>query len=346
MNSREGRQPFAAEWLKPSVEQQGLQRYVTTLRERLPLILLVVLLTTGAAVAYLLLTEKTYKAEADVLVTPVSNDDEALAGLGLIRESSDPTRDVETAARLVTSVDVARRVKAKLGDDRSPRDLLDVVDVKPVAQSNVVSIEAEADDPEEAAELANAFGEGAVEERTEEFHAQLDRTLEALRARVAELPRSQRAEILGPDSLEARLARLEALRGADDPTMRLETRADVPEEAASPKPNLTIAAGILAGLILGIGAAFALQVLDPRLRREEQLRTLYGLPILARIPKDTKGSSAGVKAPEQLSPPTIEAYRTLRATLAASRRGEHQSDALLVTSASPSEGQPGGPDRG
>jgi len=338
MNPREGG-PFGPEWLKPRVEQQGLQRYVTTLRERLPLILVAIILTTGAAVAYLLVTEKTYKAEADLLVTPVSNEDEALAGLGLIRESSDPTRDVETAARLVKTVDVAARVKAEVRDDRSPRELLDAVEVDPVAQSNVVSIEAEAKDPEKAAELANAFGTAAVRERTLEFHAQLDKTIRTLRARVEELPRSQRAPTLGPESLEARLARLEALRGADDPTMRLETRADVPDEAASPKPKLTIAAGLLAGLILGIGAAFALQVLDPRLRREEQLRSLYGLPILARIPKDTKGSSTGVKAPEELAPPTIEAYRTLRATLAASRRGEQQSDAVLVTSASPSEGK-------
>jgi receptor protein-tyrosine kinase len=80
-------------------------------------------------------------------------------------------------------------------------------------------------------------------------------------------------------------------------------------------------------------------VLDPRLRREEQLRRLYGLPILARIPKDARAHGAGALAPESLSPSTIEAYRTLRATLAASRGHEMGSTSILVTSPSPSEGK-------
>jgi polysaccharide biosynthesis transport protein len=74
------------------------------------------------------------------------------------------------------------------------------------------------------------------------------------------------------------------------------------------------------------------------LRREEQLRRLYGLPILARIPKDAKAHGGGALAPESLSPSTIEAYRTLRATLSASRRSVG-STSVLVTSPSPSEGK-------
>jgi receptor protein-tyrosine kinase len=80
-------------------------------------------------------------------------------------------------------------------------------------------------------------------------------------------------------------------------------------------------------------------VLDPRLRREEQLRRLYGLPILARIPKDSRAHGAGALAPEMLSPSTIEAYRTLRATLAASRGRDVGATSILVTSPSPSEGK-------
>src|SRR5205085_3228221 len=89
----------AAEWLRPRVEQQGLQRYVNTIRERIRLILAITLLTTAAAVAYVVTASKEYTAEADILVTPVSQSDTALAGLPLIRQSSDPTRRVATAAR-------------------------------------------------------------------------------------------------------------------------------------------------------------------------------------------------------------------------------------------------------
>jgi capsular exopolysaccharide synthesis family protein len=105
----------------------------------------------------------------------------------------------------------------------------------------------------------------------------------------------------------------------------------------SPRPLLSIGASIVAGLVLGLVAAFALDTLDPRLRREEQLRRLTRLPILARIPKERFGKEP--IAPERLAPGTIEAYRTLRATLSASRGETAGSRSVLVTGAAASEGK-------
>ena len=145
---------------------------------------------------------------------------------------------------------------------------------------------------------------------------------------------AQRAASVGPDSLPAQLARLQALRSQPDPTLRIETTAAVPKTPSSPKKKLSLIAGVLAGLILGTGSAFALQVLDPRLRREEQLRGLYSLPILGRIPRDTRRGDDRALAPERLSPSTLEAYRTLRAILAASRgRLEERNCPAKVTEA-------------
>lgn len=336
MNSPE---PSAtSNWLNPSVEEQGLARYVSTIRERKWLILATILVTTLASILYVATATKVYEAEADLLITPVTNSDPTYAGLGLITASSDPTRDVETASKLVRSVNVAKRVKTEVNDDRSANKLLQDVTVQPVATSNIVAITAEADSPKGAQALANAFATEAVAERTAAFHTQLDQKIKNLKPQVEE--QDQGATATGdPTSLAAQLSALELLRTGNDPTMRLETAADAPDGPSSPKKKLSIAAGILAGIVLGVGGAFALQVLDPRLRREEQLRRLYGLPILARIPKDAKAHGAGALAPESLSPSTIEAYRTLRATLAASRGHEVGSTSILVTSPSPSEGK-------
>src|SRR2546423_601312 len=71
MNHLEPSATPAASWLKPSVEEQGLQRYVATIRERKWLILCTILITTLAAVAYVAFTHKVYSAEATLLVTPV-----------------------------------------------------------------------------------------------------------------------------------------------------------------------------------------------------------------------------------------------------------------------------------
>src|SRR5215210_2513558 len=92
------------DWLVPSGEQQGLRRYVQTIRERFKLIVLTVLVTTLAAVLYVGTAEKTYEAQARILVTPVPRDNPTLTGLSPITSSSDPTRDVSTASTLVMTI--------------------------------------------------------------------------------------------------------------------------------------------------------------------------------------------------------------------------------------------------
>jgi Mrp family chromosome partitioning ATPase len=97
-------------------------------------------------------------------------------------------------------------------------------------------------------------------------------------------------------------------------------------------------AAIVVGLVLGVGGIFMLQVLDPRLRRENQLRELYRLPILARIPKHAASSPDPVR-PEQLSRSMADGYHGLRAALTAGRGDATGERSVLVTGASPSEGK-------
>jgi receptor protein-tyrosine kinase len=153
--------------------------------------------------------------------------------------------------------------------------------------------------------------------------------------------------------LENQLARLESLYVEGDPTIRLETKAAVPSDPVSPRPALTIVAGIIGGLVLGIGGAFLIQAVDPRLRREDQLRDVYSLPVLARIPNDSgenrwvprfggRRRRSAPLGPSSLSPQTFEAFRTLRAMLNASRSEdlpEEVGSAIMVTGASPVEGK-------
>src|SRR5919199_6372188 len=183
MASRDGK-GRSAEWLRPRVEQQGLQRYVNTIRERIKLIALVTLLTTGAAVAYVLTASKEYTAEADLLVTPVSQNDPALAGLPLIHSSSDPTRDVETAAKLVVNREVALRAKRDLRLTDRPGALEERVKAEPIAQSNLVAITATGDSGRAAANLANGFANGVIEVQTGRLRRAIQRNIAALLPRV------------------------------------------------------------------------------------------------------------------------------------------------------------------
>jgi capsular exopolysaccharide synthesis family protein len=196
-----------------------------------------------------------------------------------------------------------------------------------------VSVTAEGSSPEEAQRVANAFAAATVEDRTATLHSQLDRLIPGLESRLQGATATERAV------LEERLATFNTLRQSPDPTIRLETPAERPEVAARPRPKLSIAAGILAGLLIGVSAAFGLQALDPRLRREEQLRALFRLPILARIPRERRPKRAPL-GPASLTPASAEGYRTLRATVAASAGHDpERGTSILITGSSPSEGK-------
>jgi Mrp family chromosome partitioning ATPase/capsular polysaccharide biosynthesis protein len=320
--------------MRPSIEPLALERYLRVLRERWKIIVGCLVVCVAATALYLAAADPVYEAEADLLVSPIPRDAELLVGLGLIQESSDPTRDVETVSRLMETTAVARRAKQILGTERTPRGLLNATSAEPVAQSNIVAVTAEGSTAREAQQLANAFARAIVDTRSARLSRQVEQRLERLTAAQEAQPDP---ESTAAESLALQINALESLRGGPDPTIRVANFAELPTAQVSPRPLLSIGASIIAGLVLGLVAAFALDTLDPRLRREEQLRRLTRLPILARIPNERHGKEP--LRPERLSPGTIEAYRTLRATLSASRGDDTGSRSILVTGAAASEGK-------
>lgn len=321
------------DWLRPREDSQGGLRYLSTLRRWWWLIAMTTLIAFVVAAIYAAAAPKVYTAEADLLVTPVSSGDPSTSGLGLLTDSNDPTQVVSTAARLVSSTAVALQTRHQLGLSEPPQDVLADVTVEPVASSNLLAVEAKRGSAAAAATLANAYASAAVDVRTVQLHSEIASQLPALQQQLATVPAAERS---GPGTLGERVSALQALAAAPDPTIRVASRALPPSAPSSPKRKLALAAGLLCGLIVGIGAAFAAQALDPRLRHEEQLRSLFRLPVLARIPR-LSHARRGPLTPDELTPAAIESYRTLRATLAAALN--RRSRSVLITSSSPGEGK-------
>ena len=322
-------------WQQPAVEQSGIARFVQTVRERALLIAVVTLGLVGLAVVYVVTADRVYEAQADLLVTPVPADSGTLSSLGLLTESADPTLDVQTAAQLVQTTAVAERVQKALDTDASPESLLRDVTVEPVGQSNVIAIVAQQPTAEQAANLANAFAVSTIKEQNAQLRDRIDRILPGLEAQQARLPAGE----LASQSLADQLAQLEALQAGGDPTLRVQDPAQVPDSPVWPRPLLTVILALIVGLGLGVGAAYGVQVLDPRLRREDQLRARYRLPILARVPIERRALDDLPLSWNRLSVGAIEAYRTLRATLTARGTKGEQATSFLVTGAGPSEGK-------
>ncbi len=61
------------------------------------------------------------------------------------------------------------------------------------------------------------------------------------------------------------------------------TVAAPPAEASQPKLLINLLLGIFFGAVFGIGAAFVLELSDRRVREEEDLRVLLGVPVLGRV---------------------------------------------------------------
>src|SRR5690242_8836464 len=183
-NSQASGASLSGGWRRPERGTTGIERYFATMRERAGLIAGITCATTLIAALYLATATSQYRAEADLLVLPASNNDTSLTGLSVIRDSSDPTRDVETASRLTTSLNVARLVDKQIGYPGSPEQLRSKVSAEPVAQSNVVAVSAEADSPEMARDIANGFANGVVKIRSDVVKAEADNLLTGLRAQL------------------------------------------------------------------------------------------------------------------------------------------------------------------
>ena len=122
-----------------------------------------------------------------MLVTPVPPQSDLLISQGLISQSADPVREIETVARLTDTNEVAALAQKQLAGipeaEGSAQDLLNHISAEPVADSNIVAVTASASSPDDAARMANVFVNSTITYRTRS----------AARARGHDDPGAQRA---------------------------------------------------------------------------------------------------------------------------------------------------------
>jgi Mrp family chromosome partitioning ATPase/capsular polysaccharide biosynthesis protein len=332
-------------WITPTERSAGLANLRDALRGRVWILVVCVVLAVGATALQIASREQSFAAEADLLVTPLSAD-VPIVGLGVIKDTGDPNRDVETVARLVTTSRIADRVKGALGLPEDSATLLGRVSATPVPLSNLIAVEATAPTAAEAARLANGFATALVDDRTDRLAVAVDGAIARLESRIEALGGDQRSTA---SALVEQLSALESLRGAPDPTLRLETAAVTPEHAVTRSTTRLIVVALLGGGVLGLLIVLGLHELDRSVRSEDQLLSRYRLPIVGRIPRGRVrrrrvGDVIRRKrelplVPSELTREAREAYRQLQTTLRLGPQPWRDTHTVLVTGGSMREGK-------
>lgn len=147
------------------------------------------------------------------------------------------------------------------------------------------------------------------------------------------------------EDYERELGILDAIKGAEfaellgeglerDPLV-FHKNARTPEvkEYVSPNWTLNMALGAVAGLIFGVGIAFALELMDTSVKSLEDVERYLQVPVLAVVPRDV-----GVLHKQAGASPDAEAYRILRTNIEFNRKNP-DDNAITVVSGGAGEGK-------
>jgi len=198
---------------------------------------LTTVLAVGAAGLYLVLRSDRYEASADVRVAPLATDDPEFQGLPLIRESSDGSRPVQTAAGLLRGAAIAGLTADALGGEWTEQKVEGAVGVAPRGESNLVAVTAQSGDPEEAAEVANRYANAALEFRRRSIEPALEREIRAVEAEAGS---------------GTSLQRLRDAKENGDPTLSISSPARAPSSSSLPSTTLVLLAALIVGLLVGV----------------------------------------------------------------------------------------------
>lgn len=297
-----------------------IREFVRTLWKGKYLVLSAVLIVVLGAVVYLDRQDPEYSATATAQLMTAASPLEA---------SQEINVTVATSNDDVTSAPVAAAAAAALGYAGAPEALAATVSVAPGSEDGLfVNIMAVSGDADEAVTVANAFATAYVAQlstlRAEQVaaidaqKATLSGQLEGVRERLLidatdPLAIAEQGAIVA--GYQALVTQANVLLSIDPPGV-LDTPA-VSASLVGPSRGAVVAVAVLAGLLAGIGLAFARRGLDLRVRSAPEAVQLTGVPILAELTGVRTAdrrfrSSQTLPVPSKVATPFTESIRELR----------------------------------
>jgi polysaccharide biosynthesis transport protein len=306
----------------------GLLAAWRVLRERWWIVVATAVVTTVLAVVLALASHKQYQATSKVVLETSSQLNNIVLN-GAATNGNSQT-DAATALLLVSSNPVGDAVNRSLNLNESSEELLSEVTASIEPNSNLIDIKVKDASPQRAAQIATAFAKQYVAYRQRSALAQVSQGEKLLRERLEKLPATATADRA---QLQNALQRVIALEAVQTGEASVVDTARVPTSPSAPKPKRNALVGAILGLLLGVGLAFLVDLLDRRVKTVEAFEAAYGLRTLVVVPP---ASFTARRA--DVHSAAFEPYRILRSTLALSTTAG-DAYAVLVTSAAPREGK-------
>jgi capsular exopolysaccharide synthesis family protein len=314
----------------PDGRASSLTVALRQLRERWWVIVLCTVVGLGLAFGVSKRAAREYDATSTLLFGSTSSNVTSALNAAASSNASDPEREQGTTLLLVTSSSVASMVKAKLRVAESAADLASQITVSAEPGANLIDITARDPDPRRAATLANAFAAQYKNFRRDTDLAGFAQGIDRLQARYEQTPKTavtQRA------NLRNALNELIILQASSSGGVQVVGQATVPTQPATPRTKRNVMIGGLLGILFGITLVFALDLFDRRLKRVEDFKDAYRLPVLGSTPLRTRDPRSDREHIAALEP-----FRILRGALPLLRRNGRVK-VIAVTSAVPGEGK-------
>jgi Mrp family chromosome partitioning ATPase/capsular polysaccharide biosynthesis protein len=295
------------------------------------LILIVVIGSTALAYAYSERQPDEFTSSTRLFVAPSQLDP------GGIQAPAPDDRSTRNQATLVETRSVARAVARRLGFAGDPGELLGAIEVTPEQGSDFVLITATRGNPEEAANVANAFARAFIRVRGIAQRKRIRKARVAAEQELAELDELLPGEATpgARETLQSTIRRYQVMEALPSGSTEQVDRALPSSARSAPDPRRNAAFAFGLSLVFAILAAYGLERFDRRLKHLGQVSPAYQTRLLAALPHASRRDR---KRRLALAEPFREVMRGLRTTLQLARLDD-PIRTLLVTSAVKSEGK-------
>jgi Mrp family chromosome partitioning ATPase len=314
-----------------------LTDYLTILRRRKWIVLMLPLTAVAAAYFASGTRPTVYSAKAEVFYN-LSNIPTQLENLPSFLVS-DPNY-MSNQANIARSPELADRVVAAAGvPSETAGKFLSHSSATPKPETSNLKLAVSSSISADAVRLVNTYADELTRYKAEFYMRPIDNLLRQNKARIDSLrARGQTGTPDYQDLLQQRNTLLSYGPQLANNATVFTRAADAPKISPRPRRD-SILAGLL-GLVLGVGLAFFAEALDKRVRSEQEIEQILGIPLLGRVPRPSRRLRKRNKLVMLKEPSSVHAqtFRRLRTSLEFVNF-EHGARTIMVTSALPREGK-------